>query len=187
MTSVGMPKARFARNLRVLRKALGLTQKELADRIGKSRNTVNAWEDPDVPTMPEGSDTMEQLAKALGVTVIALNYDDLIGSSGAAVKEPVHAPPSEPRYRGRDLPRLVEVIAKKFELEALETGATSEEMGVIRTTLYSSETVQMFHMGWDGAPMTEDEQRVEMEALTGKLRVWLKERIRRRTEASKKK
>lgn len=160
-----------------------MTQQELADRVGRSKTSVVAWENPNVPTMPEGRETMEQLAKALDTTVRALNYDDVVSGGGMVME----SPPSEPRYRGRDLPRQVEVIAKKFELEALETGATSEEMGVIRTTLYSSETVQMFHMGWDGSPMTEAEQLVEMEALTGKLRVWLKERIRRRTEAGKKK
>lgn len=177
-------KERFANNLRVLRRKAGLTQAALADRIGRSRATVVAWEDPAEPNMPSEADVL-RVAAEVGVTARDLRYN-MFDAAGAPIQTELYpAAVREPRYRGRDLPRAVDVIAKRFEVEAMEAGATDQEMGVIRQALYSPETVLMFSMGYEGPPMNEEEQRVEIEALAQTLRVWLKERIRRRTKASK--
>ena len=41
---IGMNEIRFAENLKALRVAKGLTQAELAERLGVSQRTVSAWE-----------------------------------------------------------------------------------------------------------------------------------------------
>ena len=184
-------KSRFSFNLRALREAKGLTQRELAQRIGMSRASIIAWEDTSNPTMPQGGVTIARLAKELGTTVENLKFKDVLASAGSTpmVREPMLTSDGPSlRYHGRNLPRMVEVVARTFELDALaKMGASEQEMGVVRAALYSPEMVLMFSGGYDDVPMTPDEQVVEMEALVEKLRAWLTERVRRRTQATKKK
>ena len=64
-----MTELEFAERLKKYRRARGLTQQELADRLGVSNKSVSRWESGGYPDMA----TLGPLARALGVTV-----DDLL-------------------------------------------------------------------------------------------------------------
>jgi putative transcriptional regulator len=64
-----MADARLGSNLKEIRTAAGLTQAELADRIGVSRKTINTVENG--VFVPSTTLALE-LARTLGVTVEAL-------------------------------------------------------------------------------------------------------------------
>jgi putative transcriptional regulator len=66
-----MADARLGSNLKEIRTAAGLTQAELADRIGVSRKTINTVENG--VFVPSTTLALE-LARTLGVTVEALFY-----------------------------------------------------------------------------------------------------------------
>ena len=69
------------RRIRLRRQALGLTQQQLADRVGVDRNTVSAWErDKHLPQRNEGA-----LEVVLGMTLGPVNGTPL--------------PPADPRER----------------------------------------------------------------------------------------
>ena len=51
-------------NIRMFRKARGLTQKELAERIGKNKNTMNNWE---LGLRDPGTDNIKLIAAALEI------------------------------------------------------------------------------------------------------------------------
>ena len=72
-----MTELEFARRLKEYRKARGMTQQELADRLGVSNKSVSRWETGGYPDAA----LLGPLAKALGVTV-----DDLLGERPAAVR-----------------------------------------------------------------------------------------------------
>ena len=75
----------FGETVKSLRESKNLTQKQLGERIGISRPTINLWERGKVkPTKPE---IIEKLANALGVTV-----KDLIGDEVVSIKEEKAAP-----------------------------------------------------------------------------------------------
>ena len=67
-----MTELEFGERLKNYRKARGLTQQELADRLGVSNKSVSRWESGGYPDVA----TLGPLARALGVTV-----DDLLGES----------------------------------------------------------------------------------------------------------
>ena len=68
-------------NIRTLRKNLGLTQKELADRAGVTGQSVWGWEQGLYE--PKG-ERLKSLADALGVSV-----SDLVGNSYSKIRVPV--------------------------------------------------------------------------------------------------
>lgn len=53
----------FARRLRTFRERLGLTQPELARRVGVSRNTLINWEKPDDHKLPNARE-LEAICQA---------------------------------------------------------------------------------------------------------------------------
>ena len=63
-----MDELEFAQRLKRYRRERGLTQQELADRIGVSNKSVSRWESGSYPDVP----TLLSLARALDVTVDAL-------------------------------------------------------------------------------------------------------------------
>lgn len=67
--------ATFAERLRQLRKEQGLTQQELADRLGMSRSTIGGYEAPSKRREPD-FEVVRRLAAFFGVSV-----DYLLGSS----------------------------------------------------------------------------------------------------------
>ena len=64
-------KNRFAENLKAARLAAGLTQKEVAERVGVAKSTYSLYESGKRAPVVKG---IKQLAKALGVTA-----DELLG------------------------------------------------------------------------------------------------------------
>ena len=104
----------ISRNIQAARKALGLTQEDLANRLGVARQTVAKWESGE--SLPD-LENAYALAKLLGVSV-----DDLIAHNEATIGYPI--PP-----RGKHIFGIVRmgergqiVIPKKardiFELRA---------------------------------------------------------------------
>lgn len=63
-----MDELEFAQRLKRYRRERGLTQQELAERIGVSNKSVSRWESGSYPDVP----TLVSLARALDVTVDAL-------------------------------------------------------------------------------------------------------------------
>lgn len=67
----------FKENLRAIRKGLGLTQQDVADRLDKTREAVTRWESG--ATKPT-ADTLAALADVLGVST-----SDLMGDAAARI------------------------------------------------------------------------------------------------------
>lgn len=104
----------FKENLRAIRKGLGLTQQDVADRLDKTREAVTRWESG--ATKPT-ADTLAALADVLGVST-----SDLMGDAAARV----------PTFPSREIrsgaPALVpmavlgSVHAGEFDEEAVSDG-----------------------------------------------------------------
>lgn len=75
---------KFAEMLKKLRKQNGLTQKELADKIGATRNIIIYWEKG--KGMPSGSNLIE-LSKYLGEEIITFSQRQKYTLPGAAPTE----------------------------------------------------------------------------------------------------
>ena len=60
------PKQLFAENLKRLRKEVGMTQRELAEKIGYSEKAVSKWEA--APCLPS-VETMMKIAELLGLKI----------------------------------------------------------------------------------------------------------------------
>lgn len=59
----------FAQNLKSTRIAAGLTQQQLADKLGVPQSTVGRWE---IAAMSPGVDWLPKIAEALGCEAAAL-------------------------------------------------------------------------------------------------------------------
>ena len=79
----------FHQNLKFLREKSGMTQEELAEQLGITRQSVSKWElginEPDLPTI-------RALCKILGCS-----YNALLGEEEIGVQENVSAPQAEPK------------------------------------------------------------------------------------------
>lgn len=93
------PKGAYGTHLTVLREAAGLTQKQLAKKLGVHHSNIAFWERSDKP--PRG-DVLPDLAAALGVTLDVLLKAKKSSSSKVALKSPL---------KGR-LHRVFESVAK---------------------------------------------------------------------------
>lgn len=82
----------ISQNIQAARKALGLTQEDLANRLSVARQTVAKWESGE--SLPD-LENAYALAKLLGVSV-----DDLIAHNEAATGYPI-PPPREAHLRHR--------------------------------------------------------------------------------------
>ena len=78
-----MTELEFAQRLKEYRKARGMTQQELADRLGVSNKSVSRWETGGYPDVA----LLGPLAKALGVTVDDLLCDSLENARTAFDRE----------------------------------------------------------------------------------------------------
>ena len=75
MTEKDIQRQRLSERIKFFRKQLGLTQKELAIKLGKAQTVISSWEIGS--GMPDAID-LTSIAKALEVS-----YDDLVGSIDA--------------------------------------------------------------------------------------------------------
>jgi DNA-binding XRE family transcriptional regulator len=132
-------KLRLAKNLRMARVAAGLTQTAVAELVGKSRQTLNAWEreDEDAPMPDEW--VLGILAAAYSTTPSALRYGD-----AAKVSE------TPPRYQ-RNLPLAVRELLAESRLEMVKAGALDEEIEEA-IALMRSAAVFTFYEGGAAAP-----------------------------------
>src|SRR3954465_2045301 len=104
-------KTQLSRNLRLARVGAKLTQTEVAAAVGKSRQTINAWErEEDGAPTPDETE-LAKLADLYGRSVRDLRYADL----GGVISEPRPVSYSS-------LPKHLVALAAKFEIEALEMG-----------------------------------------------------------------
>lgn len=63
-------------DLRAEREAKGMTQQDLADKCGVARQTVTAWETGQIPLKSISVGRMKQIADALELNPLALNFFD---------------------------------------------------------------------------------------------------------------
>lgn len=70
-------KVRLARNLRIARISKGLSQKEAAKKIGRSRQTLGAWEREDEDAPMPGEDDLSLLEDLYGRHRVDLRYGSL--------------------------------------------------------------------------------------------------------------
>ncbi|MCQ2426879.1 MAG: helix-turn-helix domain-containing protein [Clostridia bacterium] len=80
----------FAEAIRNARIKAGMTQEELADKIGVSRRTVNSYENG--KSWPKNNSRYKQLAKALDVhvstlTLVEEKYSEITGNNACEEKE----------------------------------------------------------------------------------------------------
>jgi transcriptional regulator with XRE-family HTH domain len=162
-------KARFAKNLRLLREAADLTQAELADAVGKSRGSVVAWEDEDRPTMPSETD-LETVARRLKTTKAELRYGDVMNRAPMMVRDGGPA---------TSLPRRLEIMALDFEKWAIEQGADRAFMRYVRSSLREPDFVALFAGGPDESMMNPEQAENEMRAHIDELKTMLRRRLKR--------
>lgn len=79
MTEEERQRERLANRLKEYRKLLNLSQKELADKLGKAQTVVSSWE---IGTGVPSANQLPAIAKALEVSV-----DDLIGTPSIKSKD----------------------------------------------------------------------------------------------------
>lgn len=78
------PRPASGARLLALRQAAGLTQAELAHRIGERQTNVSFWERS---ATPPRSDALPKLARALGASVEALLGETLVGAPLAPIAD----------------------------------------------------------------------------------------------------
>ena len=75
MTRKDIERQRLSERLKEYRKTAGLSQKELAERLGKAQTVISSWE---IGTGEPNASQLPAVAKALGVTL-----SDICGSPDA--------------------------------------------------------------------------------------------------------
>jgi tetratricopeptide (TPR) repeat protein/transcriptional regulator with XRE-family HTH domain len=110
------------------RKAVGLTQEQLAERLGVERTTVVRWENGDNQPQPW---LRPRLARALGISADRL--EELLNANAARDTSPSHAPAVP-----RQLPPAVGVIGRKAELRALTQILDDTSAGAPGTVVISA-------------------------------------------------
>lgn len=96
----------FAERLRALREATGLSQSEVARRLGIRQPSYALWETYNVALKPE---QLLALASALGVTV-----DQLFAESGKAARR------GGPKGRARDIFEAVSRLPRRQQQKVIE-------------------------------------------------------------------
>ena len=109
--------------LAALRQAVGLTQADLADRVGENQQTIARWE---VAARPPPSPALPKLAKALGVSV-----EEILNLKS----ENPEARKRAPAGRLADLVDIVSAMPRRqqdrfFEFAALFIGHNKNENAV---------------------------------------------------------
>jgi transcriptional regulator with XRE-family HTH domain len=112
--------------LKTLRKAIGLTQQELADKVGVSRVYIQTLEaNRRLPSMK----LLERLAEALGVDVSELiQSQPAKGSNRMDLEELLEREDIEVWYRSRRLsPREIQLVQRLIEAAAEDWEAENDE------------------------------------------------------------
>jgi len=109
----------FAKRLATLRKEAGLTQKELADKLGVSRGTIGMYEigqrDPD-------TETLQKLSDIFGVSVDYLLGKTDIRNPSDEITEAVEDDPdlriierARQKMSPKDRERMMKILKASFE------------------------------------------------------------------------
>lgn len=107
----------ISRNIQAARKALGLTQEDLAGRLGVARQTVAKWESGE--SLPD-LENAYALAKLLGVSV-----DDLIAHNEATTGYPI-PPRGKPIFGIVRMGERGQIVIPKKARDIFELRAGSE-------------------------------------------------------------
>ncbi|MFI5228407.1 MAG: hypothetical protein ACHQWU_05015 [Gemmatimonadales bacterium] len=122
--------------------------------------------------------------RGVNITAAWLRYGDSVAAAGPnGVHESTsqgYAPSAEASAVA-ELPRRLLALAKRFEAEALELGASADEMDWVRLNLYDPKTAKLFQMGQADRPATEAEQLEHFESFLKGLRANLEAQIALRT------
>lgn len=159
----------------------GSSNAALASHMQVHEKTVSKWRRD--KQLPDAKD-QDRIADFLGCDRLWLRM--AIGHAPGTRPIPEFLDDAKRAFSGvgavaerHSLSRPLEILAAEFELEAMKAKADEEDMRYIRRALRSPEAVELYRGGY--TELSADEQRLEMESLIEMLRLWLKERIRRRS------
>lgn len=172
-------KMRLARNLRMARVAARMTQIAAASLVGKSRQTINAWEREDEDSASPDDGDLDLLASAYGTTRAALRYGE-IGPIGIYTDAGVaNQRVSEPAPGRQALSASIREFLAHSQLEMVKAGALEDEVSEAMDLLKSP---QIFTFYQGGAPhdFTEEQVLMGMRAIyRGVIKPELKKRGRK--------
>lgn len=87
MTEQEIQRQRLAERIRIYRKAIGLSQKELAEKLGRAQTVVSSWE---IGTGVPDANYLPTLAKALEVSIADICGSPDIKSEDAKLLDAYH-------------------------------------------------------------------------------------------------
>lgn len=92
-------KARFAKNLELLRRSRDMTQEQLAEQVGRSRQAIIAWENPESETVP-GERQLDRLSEIFMMPKSIIRYGDVFSAQQILPATNGHPTPKTVRERG---------------------------------------------------------------------------------------
>lgn len=167
-TAASVDKARLASNLKAARVGAGLSQASAAIAVGKSRQTIVNWENPDATPVPDEAE-LGLLAKAYGVPAQQLRYGQIIRGAivtghapqtvSGTVSEtlhPVDRVDATVTRHARNLPLSVREYLHDFRGRLLKAGATDEQIEEAMD-LFRAPQVFTLYVGGAMREFTEDD------------------------------
>jgi DNA-binding XRE family transcriptional regulator len=174
MSDTKSDNALLALNLKVVRQMLDLTQAEFGKQVGRSRQAVIAWEDPDSSAKPD-EEMLATIAGLIDVTPKLLRYGRLGSESSQEAIDDL-------RYKSSwDFPARLEAFALDFEQEAAASDPDFRRYA--SRALRDPALVAMFAGQITNNPTPIDLQRDQYNALIEGLRAMMK--LRRAAKTSK--
>jgi transcriptional regulator with XRE-family HTH domain len=160
-------KANLAKALRLARVRAGLSQTEVARRIGRTRQTVNSWESEKGGAKPP-PEMLSRLADLYGVSEEALRRGELTPVSATSVASPTYGVTVTGPAPPRGLSQRVRVWLQEFLLELARGGATDQEIESARRLLVSEEAHAFYSGGH--TDLSEEDLLIEMQGLAEGIR-----------------
>lgn len=137
-------KTRLAKNLRLAREAAGLTQAELGERAGRSRQTVVSWEseEPDAPKPDEAM--LDTLAGIFGIEKAELRYGDVVRRGPSRLDAPsrVREDASELYFASTTVGQQGRRWVEEFLSGLADRGASSSFIGAARRFLLNADNYE---------------------------------------------
>lgn len=171
--------ALLALNLRVARQMARLTQADAAKALGRSRQTVVAWENPNATAKPDHS-MLEEIGK------LYRQRPDMLTEGRLGIRDKLpdplpfdHSEKEEflDRMR-RSFPPSLEIMAMDFEDELRDSGVDREFRRYVRGVMHDPALMILYAGGVDTKPLTVAEQEEEFAALIDALRGLLHRRLK---------
>lgn len=174
-------KSAIPEELKSRRSRLKLSRREVADALGVDPSTLQRWE------MDPSSDHHRRIPADDYRRLIAF-YDERDKTVGRSVPRGTIAREPAPRELARrpagdaTLPRPIRLMALDFERYATAVGADEAFLRYVRSSFADPNFTALFAGGPDESPMTEEEEREEMEAVVAEMRALLTVRLRHARE-----